>query len=275
MTRFLLDTNILSDRVRNPRGRVADHIAAVGDGAVCTSIIVAAELRFGAAKRASERLTRQVERILAVIEIQPFDAPSDSAYARLRVQFEAAGSPIGGNDMLIAAQALATDCAIVTDNEREFERVSGLRVENSLRRCGQKPPKPARDAPGTASRSPGLADVHQRLAPRRRPTGIIPTWGEGGLAARRSGGGDGPAAGAQGAAEAPEAHQHQRPGGRLRRGGDVGDVHGRGLKCVIKCVIIELVVIDTSNESRGTFISSIILTAAKIKNASVIGRTAS
>ncbi len=133
MTRFLLDTNILSDLVRNPQGRVADRIAALGDEAICTSIIVAAELRFGAAKRASERLTRQVERILAVMDIQPFDAPADSAYARLRAQLEAAGSPIGGNDMLIAAQALATDCAVVTDNEREFERIGGLRVENWLR----------------------------------------------------------------------------------------------------------------------------------------------
>lgn len=133
MTRFLLDTNILSDLVRNPHGRVATRIAEVGERSICTSIIVAAELRFGVAKRASERLATQVERILSVIDIQPFEAPADAAYARLRFQLEAAGSPIGGNDMLIAAQALATDCAVVTDNEREFVRISGLRVENWLR----------------------------------------------------------------------------------------------------------------------------------------------
>ncbi len=133
MTRFLLDTNILSDVVRNPRGRVAERIAQAGDAAVCTSIIVAAELRFGAVKKGSERLTIQLERILSLIDIQPFDAPADAAYARLRTELEAAGTPIGGNDMLIAAQALATDCAVVTDNEREFGRVSGLRIENWLR----------------------------------------------------------------------------------------------------------------------------------------------
>jgi tRNA(fMet)-specific endonuclease VapC len=55
------------------------------------------------------------------------------AYGRLRVQLEAAGLPIGGNDMLIAAHALATDSVVVTDNQREFARVSGLRVENWLR----------------------------------------------------------------------------------------------------------------------------------------------
>ena len=133
MTRFLLDTNILSDLVRNPQGRIAERIAQVGDDAICTSIIVAAELRFGAAKKGSERLTVQLERVLSAIDIQPFDMPADAAYARLRAQLEAAGSPIGGNDMLIAAQALATDRTVVTDNEREFVRVTGLQVENWLR----------------------------------------------------------------------------------------------------------------------------------------------
>jgi len=133
LTRFLLDTNILSDLVRNPQGRIAERIAQVGDDAICTSIIVAAELRFGAAKKGSERLTVQLERVLSAIDIQPFDMPADAAYARLRAQLEAAGSPIGGNDMLIAAQALATDRTVVTDNEREFVRVTGLQVENWLR----------------------------------------------------------------------------------------------------------------------------------------------
>jgi tRNA(fMet)-specific endonuclease VapC len=133
LKRFLLDTNILSDLVRNPGGRIAGRIAVVGDDAVCTSIIVAAELRFGAVKKGSERLTIQLERILSAIDIQPFDAPAAAAYAQLRAQLEMAGSPIGGNDMLIAAQALAADCTIVTDNEREFTRISGLKVQNWLR----------------------------------------------------------------------------------------------------------------------------------------------
>ncbi|HVY33971.1 MAG TPA: type II toxin-antitoxin system VapC family toxin [Caulobacteraceae bacterium] len=133
MTRFLLDTNILSDLVRNPQGRVAGRIAQVGEAAICTSIIVAAELRFGAAKKGSLRLTEQLERILSAIDIQPFEAPADAAYAQLRVQLEAAGTPVGGNDMLIAAQALATGCTVVTRNEREFQRVRGLQIENWLR----------------------------------------------------------------------------------------------------------------------------------------------
>lgn len=133
MSRYLLDTNILSDLVRNPQGRIAQKIATVGEDAICTSIIVAAELRFGAAKRDSERLAHQLERILAAIDVQSFEAPADAAYADLRAQLESAGLPIGGNDMLIAAHALSTSRIVVTDNEREFSRISGLQVENWLR----------------------------------------------------------------------------------------------------------------------------------------------
>lgn len=131
--RHLLDTNILSDLVRNPQGRIAQRIAEVGEEAVCTSVIVAAELRYGAAKKGSERLTAQVERVLAALEVLPFEEPADRAYGGLRVELEAAGAPIGGNDMLIAAHARAAGLAVVTDNEREFARVAGLTVVNWLR----------------------------------------------------------------------------------------------------------------------------------------------
>ena len=130
---WLLDTNILSDLVRNPAGRVAEQIRRCGDTNVRTSIAVAAELRFGAAKKNSQRLTIQLEAILAVIEILPLAPPADEAYGRLRAALEAAGTPIGGNDMFIAAHALANDCILVTDNEREFSRVEGLSIENWLR----------------------------------------------------------------------------------------------------------------------------------------------
>ena len=67
--RFLLDTNIVSGLVRDPRGRVHDRIAVVGEDQVGTSIIVAAELRYGAAKKGSARLTAQVERILDALKV--------------------------------------------------------------------------------------------------------------------------------------------------------------------------------------------------------------
>jgi tRNA(fMet)-specific endonuclease VapC len=131
--RYLLDTNILSDLVRRPQGQVAQRIREVGERRVCTSIIVAAEIRFGAARKGSERLTSQVESVLGAIEILPFEVPADVEYGALRAHLEVRGEPIGGNDLLIAAHSLSLDCTLVTDNEREFGRVPKLRCENWLR----------------------------------------------------------------------------------------------------------------------------------------------
>ncbi len=110
------------------------HIERVGEGQVCTSIVVAAELRYGAAKRESPRLTTQLEAVLGAIEVLPFEAPADREYGRLRTRLERQGKPIGGNDMLIAAQVLALGYTMVTDNEREFARIPDLACENWLRR---------------------------------------------------------------------------------------------------------------------------------------------
>jgi len=131
--RYLLDTNVVSDLIRNPKGRVAEHIRKVGEAQVCTSIIVAAELRYGATKKESSRLTVQLEAVLSVLDVLPFEVPADAAYGLIRTRLEQAGRPIGGNDLLIAAQAIALGYTIVTDNEREFARIDGLPCENWLR----------------------------------------------------------------------------------------------------------------------------------------------
>jgi tRNA(fMet)-specific endonuclease VapC len=131
---FLLDANIVSDLVRHPRtGRVARRIAERGiEHLLCTSIIVAGELRYGARKRASPRLTRQVEAVLGSLEVLPFDVPADAVYGKLRADLERRGQPIGANDLLIAAHALALGHTLVTDNEREFTRIAELPRENWL-----------------------------------------------------------------------------------------------------------------------------------------------
>lgn len=131
--RYLLDTNVVSDLVRNPQGKVAQHIRKVGEAQVFTSIIVAAELRYGAAKRRSPRLSAQLEAVLGALEVLPFETPADAAYGLLRTRLEQAGRPIGANDLLIAAQAIALGYTIVTDNEKEFARVQDLPRENWLR----------------------------------------------------------------------------------------------------------------------------------------------
>jgi len=132
LTRYLLDTNIISDLIRQPQGRAAKRIAEIGDRQILTSVIVAAELRYGCRRAGSARLSATVEALLLEIETIPFDEAASRAYADLRTTLEAKGQPIGGNDMLIAAQALALGCIMVTANIGEFARVDGLKVENWL-----------------------------------------------------------------------------------------------------------------------------------------------
>ena len=70
---------------------------------------------------------------IVAIDTLPFDSPADEIYGSIRTQLELAGTPIGGNDLIIAAQAVTLDLTLVSDNEREFARVAGLRIENWLK----------------------------------------------------------------------------------------------------------------------------------------------
>jgi len=130
--RYLLDTNILSDLVRRPGGAVAKRIADVGEDSICTSVVVAAELRYGAVKSGSKPLSDRVDLLLSALEILSLELPVDERYAEVRHHLARQGTPIGPNDLLIAAHTLAADLTLVTANTREFERVPSLRVENWL-----------------------------------------------------------------------------------------------------------------------------------------------
>lgn len=130
--RYLLDTNILSSLIKDPQGPVTKRLAQLGADAICTSIVVACELRYGAAKRGSVVLTQRVEDLLGAVEVMPFDGDADRQYAEIRAALERTGNTIGANDLLIAAHARTLDLTLVTHNLREFERVPGLRLEDWL-----------------------------------------------------------------------------------------------------------------------------------------------
>lgn len=132
MTRYLLDTNIVSDLVRNPQGKVMQRIRRIGQANVGTSVIVTAELLFGAEKKGSRRLADQLAVILDSIEVLPFEPPADAVYAAIRAELERAGRPIAANDLLIAAHAVSLGCTLVTDNARNFARIKRLSAENWL-----------------------------------------------------------------------------------------------------------------------------------------------
>jgi tRNA(fMet)-specific endonuclease VapC len=129
---YLLDTNIISELIKNPRGVIFSKIQNVGEDTVCTSIIVACESRFGAKKKNSQKLTEKLEIILDSIEILPLTHPVEQYYALIRTDLEQQGKPIGSNDLLIAAHCLSLDLTLVTNNVREFSRVPDLKVENWL-----------------------------------------------------------------------------------------------------------------------------------------------
>jgi tRNA(fMet)-specific endonuclease VapC len=130
--RYLLDTNVLSSIVRNPYGPAARRFASTDTSALGTSIIAAAELRFGYTRVASRRLERDVEAVLGVISIEDWSAPADFAYARIRTALERSGVSVGQNDMLIAAHAAALGTTLVSD-DRIFARITQLKIENWLR----------------------------------------------------------------------------------------------------------------------------------------------
>lgn len=128
----MLDTNILSDAIRNPFGAVAELIDKADKGSLCVSAIVASELRFGALRRGSTRLTYLVENSLARIAILSYEDQASHHFADIRSTLEKRGTPIGTTDLFIAAHARSLDLTLVTNNVREFSRVDGLRVENWL-----------------------------------------------------------------------------------------------------------------------------------------------
>jgi len=128
----MLDTNAISELVRNPWGPIASRLEALGASRACISVLTAAELRYGVRKKGSARLANTIEGVLKRIAIVDFQPPADHVYAEVRDTLTRAGTPIGPIDTFIAAHALALDLVLVTANTREFERVPRLRVENWL-----------------------------------------------------------------------------------------------------------------------------------------------
>ena len=133
MPLYLLDTKVLLEVIRNPHGLCAERMQSESAGSLCTSIMVAAELRFGAAKKGAPQLSARVDQLLDALDIFSLGSGADLHYATLRCELERRGTPIGANDMLIAAHALSLEAVLVTDNTAEFARVMGLEVQNWLR----------------------------------------------------------------------------------------------------------------------------------------------
>jgi tRNA(fMet)-specific endonuclease VapC len=134
---YLLDTNVIGELARNPHGPVAQRISALPSEEFGINPIVACEIEYGLTKRNSAKLRQQVEAILTAVPV--LDLPSDIAehYGRIRAELERQGTPIGPNDLFIAAHGVASTITVVTGNHREFRRVPRLQVENWLQPPGE------------------------------------------------------------------------------------------------------------------------------------------
>jgi tRNA(fMet)-specific endonuclease VapC len=131
---YLLDTDVISELARAVNKKLAQAVGRCNMTELAISPITVGEVRFGqAAKALPERLASRLEDLFLAIRCPPLDHGVALHYAQLRAHLQRCGTPIGPNDNWIAAHALAGDFTLVTGNEREFDRVPGLRVENWLR----------------------------------------------------------------------------------------------------------------------------------------------
>jgi len=128
--RVLLDTNICIYMIKNKPPEVRKHFEAFAPGDIAISSITVAELQYGVEKSAArEKNALALEAFLLPLEISSFDMDSAIAYGKIRAGLERQGTPIGGMDMLIAAQAIAQGFTLITHNLKEFKRVPGLKCE--------------------------------------------------------------------------------------------------------------------------------------------------
>ncbi len=129
--RYLLDTDTASYSIRGSSSALDARLAKVAARDMAISVITRAELLFGLEKRGNPRgLARVVHAFLDRMTILPWDNAAADAFAKVRVQLERQGTPIGFADTMIGAHALALKAALVTNNLQHFQNVRGLTLEN-------------------------------------------------------------------------------------------------------------------------------------------------
>jgi len=128
---FMLDTSACVDLIRNQDARILRRMKRRRPDELCVSSVTLSELEYGAAKSANPEKNRlALAEFMTPLDVLPYDDTVAPVYGRVRAALEKGGTPIGPLDTMIAAHALSLDLTVVTDNEREFRRVSGLKVQN-------------------------------------------------------------------------------------------------------------------------------------------------
>lgn len=129
--RYMLDTNIVAFAKNNRPEIVLERMRCFDPGDLCVSVITLAELEYGAFNSSNpERNQLALTLFLANIDVVPFDGSAAVEYGRMRADLRRKGTPIGANDLMIAAHAKSLGMTLVTNNTREFSRVEGLAIED-------------------------------------------------------------------------------------------------------------------------------------------------
>ena len=127
--RYMLDTDIASYLIRGDHPDVTKKFTELYEKCVISSV-TAAELQYGARKRNNRALTQKVQALCDLIQIIPWNEDAAGSYAKLRVELETAGTPIGNMDMMIAASAMAEGAVLITNNTGHFSRIASLKLED-------------------------------------------------------------------------------------------------------------------------------------------------
>jgi len=131
VNRYMLDTDISSYVIRNRPDSVRKRFQTLHAGQLCISVVSEAELLYGVKAKGSPRpLASTVADFLRRLTVLDWSRAAAEHYADMRANLEAAGSPIGNMDLMIAAHARSAGAVLVTNNEKHFRRIDGLKVEN-------------------------------------------------------------------------------------------------------------------------------------------------
>ncbi len=129
--KVLLDTNICIYIIKRQPSSVLERFSRFAIGDIGISVVTLAELEYGVSKsRDVKRNRHALDQFISPLEVAHFDQDAARVYGMIRALLEQKGQPIGSMDLLIAAHARSLDVRLVTNNEREFRRVPGLKVEN-------------------------------------------------------------------------------------------------------------------------------------------------
>jgi len=131
MKQYMLDTDICSYIIKERPESVRRNFQTLSMDSICISIVTYAELMYGVERSSSRRINRSViEQFVSHLEVRKWDKRAADNYAVIRTALEAAGSPIGAMDMMIASHAASSNAVLVTNNQKHFYQVSDLNVEN-------------------------------------------------------------------------------------------------------------------------------------------------